>query len=102
VKLAAALPRNELGRLVCGQLMRCATSTASNYRAACLAQTKPAFVAKISIVLEETDESAFWLQFVMDEALIEEDRVKLLHQEAEELTRIFAASRKTSGRKIEN
>lgn len=96
VKLASALPRSELGRMIAGQLMRSATSVASNYRAACLAQSKAAFVAKISVVLEEADESAFWMEFIIEEALLPTERVEPLHKEAEELTCIFAASRKTS------
>jgi four helix bundle protein len=99
VKLAAALPKGELGRIVCGQLMRCAMSVASNYRTACLAQSKPVFVTKLSIVLEEADESAFWLEFIIDEDLIAARLVKPLHDEAVKLTRIFAASRKTSSGK---
>jgi four helix bundle protein len=96
VKLASALPRSELGRIVSGQLMRSATSVASNYRAACFAQSKSAFVAKISIVLEEADESAFWMEFIIEEKLLSAQRVAPLYDEAQELTRIFAASRKTS------
>ncbi len=69
VKLATALPETSLGRHVKGQLIRCATSVASNYRAVCLAQSKAAFISKISIVLEEADESYFWLEFVIDENL---------------------------------
>ena len=96
VKLAAVLPVSDLGRIVRSQLMRCSTSVAANYRAACLAQSKAAFAAKISIVLEESDESAFWLEFIIDEVLFPKAQVELVLNEANELTRIFAASRKTS------
>jgi len=53
-------------------------------------------VAKLSIVLEEADESAFWLEFIIDENLLKENMVKPLLKEAEELTAIFASSRKTT------
>ena len=96
VKLAMALPETALGRHIRGQIIRCSTSVAANYRATCLSQSKPSFIAKISIVLEETDESAFWLEFIIDEKLIKENMVKPLLQEAEELTAIFASSRKTA------
>jgi four helix bundle protein len=96
VKLAMALPRNALGNVVRGQLIRCATSVASNYRGACLAQSKPAFATKISTVLEEADESWFWLEFIVDERLVEPRLVCALLQEAGELTRIFARTRKTA------
>ncbi len=96
VKLALALPHTPLGNLVRGQLLRCSTSVASNYRAACLAQSKAHFVAKMSIVAEEADESAFWLQFIIDEALLERPRVAPLLNEANELTAIFISGRKTA------
>ena len=96
VKLATALPETTLGRHIQRQLIRCSTSVAANYRATCLAQSKASFTAKISIVLEETDESAFWLEFIIDENLLKEKLVKPLLQEAEELTAIFASSRKTA------
>jgi four helix bundle protein len=99
VKLALALPETALGKHIRGQLIRCSTSVAANYRATCLSQSKATFTAKISIVLEETDESAFWLEFIIDENLLKENLVKPLLQEAEELTAIFASSRKTASTK---
>ncbi len=98
VKLAAALPKTELGLNIRNQLIRCSTSVAANYRAACLAQSKAAFAAKVSIVLDEADESSFWLEFTMEEGLKPQDLVKPLHAEAQQLTAIFAASRKTCSR----
>ena len=99
VKLAMALPETALGKHLRGQVIRCSTSVAANYRATCLSQSKAGFTAKVSIVLEETDESAFWLEFIIDENLLKENLVKALLQEAKELTAIFASSRKTSSTK---
>jgi four helix bundle protein len=96
VKLAMALPESPLGRHLQGQVIRCSTSVAANYRATCLSQSKASFIAKISIVLEEADESAFWLELIMDEKLLKENMVKPLLKEANELTAIFASSRKTA------
>jgi len=96
VKLTEFLPNIYLGNHIKGQLIRCSTSVAANYRATCIAQSKPSFIAKISIVIEEVDESAFWLEFVNDEKLVEEDKIKQLLQEAKELTAIFISSRKTA------
>ena len=96
VKLAMSLPKDALGNVIRGQLIRCATSVASNYRAACLAQSKPTFTTKISTVLEEADESWFWLEFIVDEKLMERKLVAALLDEAAELTRIFAMTRKTA------
>jgi len=96
VKLALSLPDTPLGRHIRGQLIRCSTSVAANYRAACYGQSKAAFAAKISIVLEEADESAFWIQFAVDENLIKLSSVADLLREAGELTAIFVSSRKTA------
>ncbi len=101
VKLATALPQTTLGRHIKGQLIRCATSVASNYRATCLAQSKAAFISKMSIVLEEADESSFWLEFVVDENLLKKQLLESLLKEAGELTAIFLSSRNTA-RKVRN
>jgi four helix bundle protein len=69
---------------------------ASNYRAACIAQSKASFVSKLSIVIEEADESYFWLEFIIDENLLKNILVEPLLLEAKELTAIFVASRKTA------
>ncbi|ODS32679.1 MAG: hypothetical protein SCARUB_02175 [Candidatus Scalindua rubra] len=96
VKLAITLPKTDLGIHIRKQLIRCATSVAANYRATLLAQTKAAFISKISIVIEESDESEFWLEFVIDEKLIQKKRVLPLFNEAHELTSIFVSTRKTA------
>jgi four helix bundle protein len=100
VKLAMALPETALGRHLRGQVIRCSTSVAANYRATCLSQSRASFIAKISIVLEEADEAAFWLEFIIDEKLVKKNLVKPLLKEAGELTAIFASSRKTASSKI--
>ncbi len=92
----------KLGRHIEGQLIRCSTSVAANYRAANLGQSKPTFIAKVSIVIEEVDESAFWLEFLIDERSIEKERVCPLFEEAKELTAIFVKSRKTAQKNLEN
>ena len=79
-----------------GQLIRCATSVAANYRAARLAQSKAAFISKLSIVIEESDESEFWLDFALEFNLLNKDDVEILMKEAHELTSIFISSRKTA------
>ena len=89
VKLSLALPKTQLGKHIASQKIRCSTSVASNYRASCLAQSKVSFIAKLSIVLEGTDEPAFWLEFIVDEGLLKRKLIKSLLKEAEELTAIF-------------
>jgi four helix bundle protein len=81
-----------------GQLIRSSTSVTANYRAARLAQSEGSFVAKISIVVEEADESALWIEMIIDKNLIPSkylDESKRLMKEASELTSIFIATRKT-------
>ncbi len=95
VRLTMALPKNALGRHISGQLIRCATSVAANYRAALVAQSKPSFIAKISIVIEEADESAFWLESIVDFELMKKERIMPLLKEANEIASIFISSRKT-------
>jgi four helix bundle protein len=95
VKLAMALPDTPIGRHVRSQLIKCSTSVGANYRAACIAQSKFDFAFKVSIVAEEADESAFWLEFIICEKLLSEKQVVPLLKEAEELTKIFIKSRKT-------
>jgi four helix bundle protein len=95
VKLAASLPATTLGRHISGQLIRSGTSVAANYRAACVAQSRAAFAAKLSIVLEEADESYFWIEFIGDENLIPADQLAPLLKEADELISIFTSSRNT-------
>ena len=95
VKLCLALPKTPLGNLVKGQLLRCATSVPSNYRATCVAQSKAEFASKLSDVIEEADESCFWLEFIIDEKLLSKKQVINLLVEGKELTSIFMASRKT-------
>ena len=97
VKLGAALPETSLGRHITKQLIRCATSVAANYRAVCLAQSKAGFISKVSIVIEEVDEAAFWLDFIISEKLMNSNKVGPLLEEAKDLTAIVVASRKTAG-----
>ena len=96
VKLALSISTATLGNHLAKQLIRCSTSVAANYRSACLAQSKASFIAKISIVLEEADEAAFWLEFIKDEKLIKNESLSTLLDEANELKAIFYSSRKTA------
>ncbi len=66
---------------------------------ACVAQSKASFTAKLSIVIEEADESLFWLEFILEEHLIKKELINSLIKEAGELTAIFIASRKTIQKK---
>ena len=96
VKLAISLPKSGLTNHIQNQLIRSATSVAANYRAACLAHSKAAFSSKISIVIEEADETGFWIEFLIEEGILSQKQCDRILEEAKQLTAIFIASRKTS------
>jgi four helix bundle protein len=96
IKLVDALPRTIQGRAVANQIIRSATSVAAIYRAACRARSRAEFIAKIGVVEEEADETAFWLELIIDSALLTETRVRPLLTESGELVAIMAASRKSA------
>jgi four helix bundle protein len=90
------MPNTEEGRLVRSQLFRAGTSVGANYRAACRGRSRPDFIAKLGIVLEEADETCYWLELIMETNILLPEQVKPLHQEANELTAMFVASLKTA------
>jgi len=96
IKLLAALPKTIAGRAIANQLVRCGTSVGANYRAACRARSRSEFVAKIGVVLEETDETQLWLELIIESKLLPVKRVEPLLGEATELIAIFVASRKSA------
>ena len=96
IRFTEKMPNVYLANHIKGQLIRSCTSTAANYRAATHAQTKPVFIAKLSIVIEECDESEFWLEFIAESGLMTSEELTVLIKEAHELTSIFSASRKTA------
>lgn len=81
------------------QIARSGTSVAANYRAALRAKSDADFINKITIVLEEADESGFWIELAERAKLLPSKRLKVLLQEAEELTKIFNATRATTKRR---
>jgi len=80
------------------QLLKSGTSTAANYRAACRAKSTADFRAKMGIVEEESDESLFWLEMLVEAGIVSEKSVKSLMQEASEITAMTVASIKSSRR----
>lgn len=95
LKLIDSLPENRSGRILAGQLGRSGTSVGANYRAVCRSRSVAEMVSKLSVVEEEADESAFWLELVADHGLLSPAKIESLHREAGELTAIMVASRKT-------
>ncbi len=96
IKLIRALPAGMESRVIGHQPLRSGTAVAANYRAVCRARSRAEFLAKMSIVLEEADEGAFWLELLSDTELIPDHRLTSLRSEANELVAIFNASRNTA------
>jgi len=90
------LPNHYRGWHVQKQLFRAGTGAAANYRAACRGKSKPDFIAKLAIAIEETDETDFWLEFAVESKLVRAASVMSLRKEADELLAIFSRSKQTA------
>jgi four helix bundle protein len=99
IKLSRTISKADVaGRAVANQIIRSGTSVAANYRATCRARSKAEFIAKIGTVEEESDETALWLESFGESGIIPTRKLSALLQEANDLTAIMAASRKTAAR----
>ncbi len=96
IKLVNKLPKTPAGFAIGNQLIRSGTSVGANYRSACRGRSKAEFIAKLGIVLEEADETAFWLELVTEGEILKDQLVKYMLKKANELSAIFTASLKTS------
>jgi four helix bundle protein len=76
--------------------MKSATSVAANYRSTRRARTKAEFVAKLGIVLEEIDESVFWLDYAIETGILQRELVVRIRQEADEIAAMSFAARRTA------
>jgi four helix bundle protein len=100
LKLISALPNTTAGRTISNQLARSGTSVPANYRAACRGRSKAEFISKLGVVEEEADESAFWLELIIEGGLLKKSLVEPLWCEANELVAIMTSSRKSASRSI--
>jgi four helix bundle protein len=96
IVLVKKLPRDLVCDVLGRQLLRAATSTGANYRAACRAKSPAHFISKIGDVEEEADESGFWLEMLCDSGNVRPDRIKTLLQESNELVAIMVSSINTA------
>src|SRR5271157_2580949 len=96
INLFRALPRTEEARVLGRQVLRSGTAIAANYRSACRARSHADFISKIGITLEEADETAFWLELIIDAGIIKRSKLESLMVEADELVRIFQSARTTA------
>lgn len=96
VTLVDVLPNTVKGRIIANQIMRSATSIGANYRGACRARSRAESISKIGVVEEEADETAFWLELIIDSKIHRTTQITPLLDEANELVAIMAASRKSA------
>ena len=96
VRLFRALPKSDETRIIGKQVLRSGTSVAANYRAVCRARSRAEFIAKIGIVVEEADETVFWLELLIETETVGPNLLNNLLDEANELLAIFAASQITA------
>ena len=96
IKLVEALPRTRTADVLGKQLLRCGTAVGANYRAAGRARSRAEFAAKLGIVVEEADESMYWLELLSESRVVKPESLIELQKEAQELTAIFTTARKNS------
>ena len=96
IHLINALPKTKIGNTIGNQLIRSATSVAANCRAVCRSKSKADFISKLGTVIEEADESAFWMELIIEAGLMPESQVSDLYKEADEILSMVVASIKTA------
>ena len=95
IELVESLPKTKTAEVLGRQLLRCATSVGANYRAACRGKSTADVLAKLAIVEEEADETAYWLELLVESGTVDENRIAELIKETNEITAMIVASIKT-------
>lgn len=96
IKLAEFLEKHPVGKFIGRQIFRSGTSVAANYRAACRARSVKDFISKLGIVIEEADETAFWLELLNESRIIKSSQIAELLKESNEITAIMVASKNSA------
>ena len=102
IDLVENLPNSISGRATSNHIIRSGTSVGANYRAVCRARSDREFISKMNIVLEEADETLFWLEIIDEKKWIDELEIQKLLEEANQLTAIFVSSLKTVNNRLSN
>jgi len=102
VKMVNSMPNNIAGNAIARQIIRSGTSPAANYRAACVGKSDKDFLNKLKMCEEELDETAHWLEMIMESELLPKNRLVDLYNENLELVKIIVASIKSMRKKIED
>jgi|SRR3954463_13048593 four helix bundle protein len=96
IKFCERLPRDETSKILTRRLLRSGTSVGANYRAACLAKSKPTFISKLGDVLEEADESGYWIELLVAADKVDQQTAADLLKETRELVAIAISSINTA------
>ena len=98
IRLVQTLPNTPAARVMGSQLLKCGTSVGANYREAFRARSKPEFISKCGDCLKEVEETAYWLELLVDAELVIPEKLAPLQRECDELTAIFVSIIKSSRR----
>ncbi|MDX2190236.1 MAG: four helix bundle protein [Bacteroidota bacterium] len=102
IKLVQKLDKTDEAKIIGKQILRSSTSVGANYRAACRARSQAEYYAKISIVIEELDETLYWFELLIETGIVKENQLSDLINESTELLMIFSKSRKTLNESLKN
>ena len=102
IKLVESLTKTRTADVIGRQLLRAGTSVGANYRAACRGRSTADFISKAGIVIEEADESIYWMELLQEARLASEIQTKDLIQEADEIVAILTASVKTARKNMQS
>ena len=100
IKLFSSLSKTTEAQVIGRQILRSGTSVGAQYREACRSRSNAEFISKMESSLQELDETAYWLELLIDSGLVKADKLKELQNEADQLIAIFVSSVKTAKRKI--
>lgn len=95
IRLYRLLPKTEEAKIIGRQLLRSSSSVGANYRAACRARSQAEFHSKISIVIEEADESIFWMEILIEAGIVTKTELNSLMTEGNEILKVTSSARKT-------
>ena len=95
IKFYRTLPKTEEAKIIGRQMLRSASSVGANYRAACRARSQAEFHSKLSIVVEEADETIFWMEILIESGVVKQSELEGLYDEANQILKVVSASRKT-------
>jgi four helix bundle protein len=96
IRMTQAMSNRRDANVICNQILRSATSIAANYRAVGWVRSKAEFVAKLGVVIKESDETVFWLELLQESGIVKPEKLVDLLAEANQLLAIFSASRRTA------